>query len=88
MDHSILERIRKAKSYQQKALLALFPENMAGHLETIGREWDAIIIECAAEWITRNTEKANPENDCRTEKPGQESCKSGNRTGARKVSIE
>lgn len=38
MNIEILDRIMTAKAYQKKAILALFPEEMNGHLEGIEKE--------------------------------------------------
>lgn len=38
MNTEILERIMAAKEYQKKAVYALFPEEMSGHLEVIEKE--------------------------------------------------
>lgn len=38
MNREMSDRIMTAKAYQKKAILALFPEEMGGHLEVIEKE--------------------------------------------------
>lgn len=76
MDQSIWERIKTARKYQQKALMALFPEHVSGHLEVIGRECDAIFAECAADLMRGCQDRKN-------ESQAQEK-----ESGARHVTIE
>lgn len=38
MNRELLQRIRIAGEYQRKAVYALFPEEMRGHLEAIEKE--------------------------------------------------
>lgn len=40
-----LERIMKAREYQKKAIMALIPEQMQGHVEVIEKEVKAIVRE-------------------------------------------
>jgi hypothetical protein len=59
MNHDMVNRIRDAKRYQKKALLALFPESTAEHIEVIGKELTAIVMECAVDIIKQNGESGN-----------------------------
>ena len=43
----MIERFRKASKYQKKAILALFPESMEGHIEIIGNEMKQMMSEAA-----------------------------------------
>ncbi len=49
MHKSMMERFQEAKKYQKKALQALLPEGVAGHLEVIEQELTAIFMEGAKE---------------------------------------
>ena len=40
-------RVRKAMEYQKKAVMALLPESMEGHLEVIGGEVRKMMLELA-----------------------------------------
>ena len=40
-------RVRKAMEYQKKAVMALLPESMEGHLEVIGGEIRKMMLELA-----------------------------------------
>ena len=42
-------RVRKAMEYQKKAVMALLPESMEGHLELIGGEIRKMMLELAIE---------------------------------------
>lgn len=59
MNSDRMNRIKEAKMYQKKALLALFPESTAEHIEAIGKELTAIVMECAIDLIKRNGESGN-----------------------------
>lgn len=44
----MLQRIKTAGEYQKKAIRALFPEEIGGHLEVIENEIRAMVMEAAA----------------------------------------
>ncbi len=49
MNHEMLHRLKKAGEYQKKAVYALFPEKMRGHLEVIEKEIKIMLMEIAAD---------------------------------------
>lgn len=49
MNADIMERLVEASKYQKKAIMALFPDNMAGHLKVIEKEISAMFMEYAME---------------------------------------
>mgnify|MGYP007121866443 CR=1 FL=1 len=87
MNTELLERIMIAKEYQKKAVYALFPEEMSGHLEVIERE----VRMMAAEFVKAmaQNEKSGAEVNERNERTctdGQGK-HSGRPNGARKIDI-
>ncbi len=51
MNQDIMYRVKEAKSYQMKAILALLPESSAKHIDVIGNELSAMFMEITAEMI-------------------------------------
>ena len=51
MNKEMLHRIKIAGEYQRKAIRALFPEEMGGHLELIEKEVKMMVKEVAAELL-------------------------------------
>lgn len=45
MDLERMNRLIEAKKYQEKAIKALFPENMQGHIDVIQNELSSMIKE-------------------------------------------
>ena len=45
MNKDMIKRLKTAASYQKKAILALLPENTAGHLEVICNEMKQMFAE-------------------------------------------
>lgn len=52
-------RLCEAARYQELAVKALFPERMAGHLEVIGRELKAMVMESVEEGIKKKEDGAS-----------------------------
>lgn len=48
MNKEMLHRIKTAGEYQRKAIRALFPEEMAEHLDAIEKEVKRMVMEVAA----------------------------------------
>ena len=51
MSKEMLHRIKIAGEYQRKAIRALFPEEMGGHLDVIEKEMKMMVMEAAAELL-------------------------------------
>lgn len=49
MSREMVRRLKVAGDYQRKAIKALFPEEMSGHLDVIEREVKAMLVELAIE---------------------------------------
>ncbi|MBQ3163700.1 MAG: hypothetical protein IJC02_04055 [Lachnospiraceae bacterium] len=49
MSSEMVRRLKVAGDYQRKAIKALFPEEMGGHLDVIEREVKAMFVELAME---------------------------------------
>ncbi len=49
MSSEMVRRLKVAGDYQRKAIKALFPEEMGGHLDVIEREVKAMLVELAME---------------------------------------
>lgn len=47
----MLHRVKIAGKFQKKAIRALFPEEMGGHLDVIEKEWKMMVMEVAAELL-------------------------------------
>lgn len=47
----MLQRVKIAGEFQKKAIRALFPEEMGGHLDVIEKEWKMMVMEVAAELL-------------------------------------
>ena len=61
MNMEMLHRMKLADEYQRKAIRALFPEEMSGHLDVIEKEMKMMVMEAVAE-LLKNCNKGN---DCR-----------------------
>lgn len=55
MSKEMLRRIKIAGEYQRKAIRALFPEEMGGHLDAIEKEMKMMVMEAAAELLKNCT---------------------------------
>lgn len=51
MNEETLHRIKTAAEYQRKAIRALFPEEMGGHLDVMEKELKMMLMELAAELL-------------------------------------
>lgn len=51
MNKEMMKRLKTAGKYQKKALRALFPEEMSGHLDVIEEEVKAMFMDLAFEMI-------------------------------------
>lgn len=49
MSSEMVRRLKVAGDYQRKAIKALFPEEMSGHLDVIEREVKAMLVELVME---------------------------------------
>ena len=49
MRREMIRRLKVAGDYQKKAIRALFPEEMSGHLDVIEKEVKAIFVELVME---------------------------------------
>ena len=49
MSSEMVRRLKVAGDYQRKAIKALFPEEMSGHMDVIEREVKAMLVELAME---------------------------------------
>lgn len=58
MNKEMIHRVKIAGEYQKKAIRALFPEEMGGHLDVIEKEWKMMIVEVAAE-LLKECSKSN-----------------------------
>lgn len=47
----MIHRVKIAGEYQKKAIRALFPEEMGGHLDVIEKEWKMMVMEVATELL-------------------------------------
>ena len=67
MNKEMKERLRTAADYQKKAIQALFPERMQGHMKVIGNEMKAMLAELAAGCVmkaaAKKEEKSGGEKD-------------------------
>lgn len=76
MNKEMMRRLRTAGKYQRKALRALFPEEMSGHLDAIESEVKAMFMDFALEMMKEYKDR------------GQENCETGSTTGkTKKVDI-
>ena len=53
MKADMMNRVMEARKYQKKAIMALFPESMSGHIEVIEKELSAMFMECAVEMASQ-----------------------------------
>lgn len=65
MSKEMIKRINTASEYQKKAIRALFPEKMGGHLDIIEKELKLM----AKEIITDFLKEYNESNVCDEEQP-------------------
>lgn len=72
------QRFKEAAEYQRKAMRALLPEQMAGHLERIEQELKAIMLEFAMELVKEHMQGKAKET---------EASDSPEKTAAKKVEI-
>lgn len=69
MNREIFNRFRTAAEYQKKAIHALLPDNVGGHLDVIEKELKTMAVEIAADvvrecrkWDTcKEEQKKDPE---------------------------
>lgn len=90
MDKEMMKRVRTAGVYQKKAIRALFPEEMSGHLDVIEAELKAMLVEAAMEMMMEHKSSPTDEEDCCTKDQTSETntkTKAKTTTKARKVEI-
>ena len=63
MNTEILERIMTAKEYQKKAVYALFPEEMSGHLEVIEKELKMMTAELVKAWVENGQSRSTKQHE-------------------------
>lgn len=59
MNKELLRRIQTAGEYQRKAVYALFPEEMSGHLEVIEKELKMMALEAVMAFLENNDSGEN-----------------------------
>lgn len=77
MHSDMVVRLKTAGEYQRKAIRALFPEEMGGHLDVIEKEVKLMAAELLADLV-----KGKNDGACREEKSPKAGCK------AQKIDIE
>ncbi len=88
MREEMLSRLMEAGKYQKKAIRALFPESMAGHMEVIENELSAMFMEYAMELASqcmRAKNKETQESDV-TEETGRQTNRQ--KSSVRSINIE
>ena len=50
MNKNMIKRLKTAAAYQKKAMRALLPESVSGHLETIEQEFKAMAFDLVMEY--------------------------------------
>lgn len=77
MNKEMIDRLRTAGQYQKKAIRALFPETMNGHLEIIEKELKSMFMEAAIELMK----------ECKTDNKTEEDNSRESTSRTRKVTI-
>lgn len=77
MNRELLQRLKTAGAYQRKAVYALFPEEMNGHLEVIEKELKMMAAEAVMAFWKNKGSYADE-----TEKQGDEGGNCGGRKGS------
>lgn len=94
MKADMINRVMEARKYQKKAIMALFPESISGHIEVIEKELSAMFMEYAVEMASqymKQNSTYNKEDESKQEAvhceetQNQSMCK---KSKIRKVSIE
>ncbi len=70
MNREMIHRLKVAGEYQKKAIRALFPEEMSGHLDIIENEIKVMIMELATELVKEysTAENCDKEKNCEKQK--------------------
>lgn len=77
MSNDMLRRMKTAGEYQRRAIRALLPEKVSGHLDVIEKEIKMMVLELAADvW-----------NECEKKIAGEEGQDCRKSSGAKKVEI-
>ena len=65
VNNEIIEKLIEAKKLEKEALMMLLPEKLQGHLEVIGNEVKAMLLDCVEELNMKDDEKqsANKESN-------------------------
>ncbi len=87
MNTEILERIMTAKEYQKKAVYALFPEEMSGHLEVIEKELKMMTAELVKAWVENGQSRADKNKSEESDHVGNHKQNSARPNGMRKIDI-
>lgn len=77
MSREMMQRMKTAGEYHRKAVRALFPEKMRGHLDVIEKEMKMMLLEMAADAVQ----------ECRKEDVRDSEQEGARPSGARKVDI-
>lgn len=77
MNKEMLHRMKTAGEYQRKAIRALFPEELSGHIDVIENELKIMLMELVTELM----------NDSRKESTSEELHKEKNSFKAKRVDI-
>lgn len=87
MNTEILERIMTAKEYQKKAVYALFPEEMSGHLEVIEKELKMMTAELVKAWVENGQSRADKNKSKESDHVGNHKQNSDRPNSMRKIDI-
>lgn len=68
MNREILNRFRTAAEYQKKAIYALLPDNVGGHLDVIEKELKTMAVEIAAD-VVRECRKWDASREAQQKEP-------------------
>lgn len=88
MTKEMLHRMKTAGEYQRKAIRALFPEEMGGHLDVIEKEMKMMVMEAVAELLKGcNKEDANKD-DANKEDANKDGQSHEQTSKAKKINID
>ncbi|MDE6389390.1 MAG: hypothetical protein K2L82_16540 [Lachnospiraceae bacterium] len=87
MNTEILERILTAKEYQKKAIYALFPEEMSGHLEVIEKEFKIMAAELVKACVRNEQSKTDKRESRENSRVDNHRQNSDRQNGTRKIDI-
>lgn len=89
MKADMMNRVMEARKYQKKAIMALFPESMSGHIEVIEKELSAMFMEYALEMASQYMKQnSNYETEDESKQKAVLCEETKNQSKIRKVSID